>query len=165
MFYIIMGVSGTGKSTVGKLLSDRTGWTFYDADDFHSPANIDKMNHGIPLTDRDRLPWLLELKQLITDTIDNGRQGILACSALKSQYRQILQNDCPDVVFIYLRGDYDCIQSRIQQRTGHFMSSNLLRSQFDTLEEPQDALVIDVCLSPQTIVNKILSQIVQEFGI
>ncbi len=159
MFYIIMGVSGTGKSTIGKLLSDRTGWAFYDADDFHSPANIEKMNRGIPLTDSDRLPWLEELNQLITNALTSNQQGILACSALKSQYRQILRNNHTDVVFIYLRGSYDCVQSRIQQRTGHFMNSSLLQSQFDTLEEPQDALIIDVSLAPETIVEEILRQI------
>ena len=159
MFYIIMGVSGTGKSTVGKLLSDRTGWAFYDADDFHPQENIDKMYRGIPLSDRDRLPWLLELKQLIVETISSKSQGVLACSALKAQYRQILQNNHSEVVFIYLRGDYDCIQRRVLKRTGHFMSSALLRSQFDTLEEPQDALVMDVFLSPDKIVDEILSKI------
>lgn len=159
MFYIIMGVSGTGKSTIGKLLSDRTGWTFYDADDFHPPANIDKMNRGIPLEDSDRICWLEELSQLIISSLNSKHQGILACSALKSRYRQILADCHPEVVFVYLRGSYDCIQSRIQQRTGHFMNSTLLQSQFDTLEEPQDALVIDVSLTPEMIINQILKQI------
>ena len=159
MFYIIMGVSGTGKSTIGKLLSDRTGWSFYDADDFHPPENIDKMNRGIALTDGDRLPWLQELQQLITDTLSRDQSGILACSALKSQYRQILRDGHAEVIFIYLSGDYDCIQSRLKQRQGHFMSSDLLHSQFETLEEPKDALVIDVSLEPEQIVDKILSLI------
>ena len=154
-----MGVSGTGKSTIGKLLSDRTGWTFYDADDFHSPANIEKMNRGIPLTDSDRLPWLEKLNQLITNTLNSNQQAILACSALKSQYRQILRNNHAEVFFIYLRGSYGCVQSRIQQRTGHFMNSSLLQSQFDTLEEPQNALIIDVSLTPEAIVEEILRQI------
>ena len=154
-----MGVSGTGKSTIGKLLSDRTGWTFYDADDFHPLTNIIKMQGGIPLTDEDRLPWLLKLKRLIADTIDSDLQGILACSALKSKYRQILQNNRSEVRFIYLRGDYDCIQSRVLRRTGHFMSSDLLRSQFDTLEEPKNAIEVDVSHTPQAIVEEILEQI------
>jgi gluconokinase len=159
MFYVIMGVSGTGKSTIGKLLSDRTGWDFYDADDFHSPANLDKLNRGIALTDSDRLPWLKELQQLIAHTLDSNKQGILACSALKAQYRQILQGGSSEVVFIHLKGDYDCIQNRVQQRTGHFMNPNLLRSQFDTLEEPQDALTIDVALNPEAMVEEILQKI------
>jgi gluconokinase len=159
MFYVIMGVSGTGKSTIGKLLSDRTGWDFYDADDFHSPANLNKLNRGIALTDSDRLPWLKELQQLISRALDSKKQGILACSALKAQYRQILQGGSSEVIFIYLRGDYNCIQNRVQQRTGHFMNPSLLRSQFDTLEEPQDALTIDVALNPGAMVEEILKKI------
>ncbi|MEN9870321.1 MAG: hypothetical protein RLZZ171_1309 [Cyanobacteriota bacterium] len=160
MFYVIMGVSGTGKSTIGKLLSDRTGWDFYDADDFHSPVNLDKLNRGIALTDSDRLPWLNELQQLIAQVLNSKKQGILACSALKAQYRQILQGGSSEVVFIYLKGDYDCIQNRVQQRTGHFMNPSLLRSQFDTLEEPQNALTIDVALNPGAMVEEILKKII-----
>lgn len=156
MICIVMGVSGTGKSTIGRLLSDRTGWVFYDADDFHPPASIFKMNSGIPLADSDRLPWLLELQQLIAKIADSGQHGILACSALKSQYRQLLQNERSDVIFVYLRGDYNCIQSRMQQRTGHFMNASLLHSQFEALEEPQNALTIDISHSPTTIVEKIV---------
>ena len=159
MFYVVMGVSGTGKSTIGKLLSDRTGWNFYDADDFHPITNIVKMKGGIPLTDEDRLPWLQKLEQLITHSLQSDRPGILACSALKSDYRQILRNGRSEVVFIYLRGDYECIQTRILQRTGHFMSSDLLRSQFDTLEEPEDAVVIDVSQSREAIVEEILDKV------
>ncbi|MEO1692039.1 MAG: gluconokinase, GntK/IdnK-type, partial [Cyanobacteria bacterium J06631_6] len=110
MFYVIMGVSGSGKSTVGKLLGDRTGWNFYDADDFHPQANVDKLSSGVALTDSDRLPWLRELQKLISSTLDSNQSGILACSALKSEYRQILQQDNDGVVFVYLQGDYDFIQ-------------------------------------------------------
>ena len=159
MFYVVMGVSGTGKSTIGKLLSDRTGWNFYDADDFHPLTNIVKMKGGIALTDEDRLPWLQKLEQLITRHLQNNCPGILACSALKSDYRKILRNGRDEVVFIYLRGDYNCIQTRLLQRTGHFMSSDLLRSQFDTLEEPEDALVVDVSLTREEIVEEILNNI------
>lgn len=159
MFYVVMGVSGTGKSTIGKLLSDRTGWNFYDADDFHPLTNIVKMKGGIALTDEDRLPWLQKLEQLITHHLQNNCPGILACSALKSNYRQILRNGRSEVVFIYLRGDFNCIQTRLLQRTGHFMSSDLLRSQFDTLEEPEDALVVDVSLTREEIVEEILNNI------
>jgi gluconokinase len=162
MFYVIMGVSGSGKSTIGQILSDRTGWTFYDADDFHPQANIDKMNRGIPLTDRDRAPWLQNLQQLITNTLQKHQQGILACSALKAEYRRILSNNHPDVVFIYLRGDYDSIQARIKQRQGHFMKENLLRSQFETLEEPECALTFDVTLEPEAIVSAILSNMTEQ---
>lgn len=151
-----MGVSGSGKSTIGKLLSDRTGWAFYDADDFQPIANIDKMHGGIALTDRDRLPWLTALHQLIADHQEGDRPGILACSALKAQYRQILRGESAEVVFVYLQGNYDAIQSRIQQRLGHFMSPDLLRSQFDILEEPRDALIINIALPPESIVDEIM---------
>ena len=160
MFYVIMGVSGTGKSTIGKLLSHRTGWQFIDADDYHPAANLEKMHRGVALSDRDRLPWLQELNQLIAQTLEQKQTGILACSALKSQYRQILQeNNGSQVRFIYLAGDYDCIQTRIKERQGHFMNPELLRSQFETLEEPEDALAIDVCLTPEQIVATILRDI------
>ena len=157
-----MGVSGTGKSTIGQLLSDRTGWKFYDADDFHSPANIEKLSRGIALSDSDRQPWLQKLQQLITHTLAKQETGILACSALKLQYRQVLRGDSSQVVFIYLRGDYDCIQRRVSERQGHFMSPSLLRSQFDALEEPQQALIVDVALEPEQIVAEILRQIEPE---
>lgn len=159
MFYVIMGVSGTGKSTVGKLLAQRTGWDFYDGDDFHSPANLEKLKSGIALSDQDRLPWLQKLQQLIAEHQKSDRPGILACSALKSQYRQILSQDNLAVTFIYLRGDYEAVQARVQQRQGHFMNPQLLHSQFALLEEPDDALVVDIALTPEEIVAKILYQI------
>lgn len=159
-----MGVSGSGKSTVGKLLGDRTGWQFFDADDFHPPDNIDKMSRGIPLTDSDRSPWLGKLQALITNTLNAGQNGILACSALKSSYRDILSEKYSDeVVFVYLRGDYNCIQSRIKERQGHFMEEKMLRSQFATLEEPNNAVIIDVSLSPEEIVEEILKVVNFEF--
>ena len=162
MFYIIMGVSGSGKSTIGKLLSDRTGWIFYDADDFHPPANIDKMSQGISLTDSDRASWLEELKTLIETTLAARQPGILACSALKSNYRQILTGDRQNVMLVYLRGDYDCIQTRVKNRQGHFMDANMLRGQFDTLEEPNTAFIVDVALSPEAIVEQILNYAAKE---
>ena len=152
-----MGVAGSGKTTVGKLLSDRTGWTFYDADDFHPVANINKMSRGIPLNDEDRKPWLLKLKKLIQDTLSQDRCTILACSALKSSYRETLQVDRSGVILIYLQGDYEQIFSRIQQRHAHFMEAEMLRSQFQLLEEPQADLVVNVSLSPDAIVKKIIT--------
>lgn len=158
MFYIIMGVAGSGKSTVGRLLSDRTGIPFYDADDFHPPANIDKMSKGIPLDDKDRQDWLLKLQNFIAETLEAKQQGILACSALKSQYRQILQGDRPnEIVWIYLRGDYDCIKQRIRQRHDHFLKEDMLKSQFEALEEPEAALTINISYSPEVIVEQIIA--------
>lgn len=155
MFYIIMGVSGSGKSTVGRLLSDRLDCKFYDADDFHSQANIAKMNRGEALTDKDRTPWLEQLQQLIGQTLLENKPGVLACSALKQKYRQILKVNNSEVIFVYLQGSYECIEARIKERQGHFMNIELLRSQFETLEEPDDALIIDVSLTPETIIQAI----------
>ena len=151
-----MGVAGSGKTTVGKLLRDRTGWTFYDADDFHPAENIDKMSRGIPLNDEDRKPWLLKLNNLIHNTISQDKSAILACSALKSYYREILQLNCPEVVLIYLQGDYEQILARMKQRKEHFMQAGMLRSQFKILEEPQADLVVSVTLSPEAIVEQII---------
>jgi len=164
MFYIIMGVSGSGKSTVGKLLSDRLNCNFFDADDFHPQANIYKMNQGTALNDQDRAPWLEKLRQLIGQTLAENRQGVLACSALKQKYRQILRDNNSEVIFVYLQGSYDCIQARIKERKGHFMSAELLQSQFETLEEPDDALIIDISLPPQAIVQEIMSKMTKKAG-
>jgi gluconokinase len=158
MFYIIMGVSGSGKSTVGKLLSDRTGWSFYDADNFHPAENIAKMSQNIPLTDSDRQPWLSQLQELIDRTIKSKDNAILACSALKSTYRDILQGNRQEIVWIYLRGSYQEIKTRIEQRQGHFLSANLLQNQFDTLEEPNNAIIFDIYLPPEVIVDRIIEK-------
>jgi gluconokinase len=151
-----MGVSGSGKSTVGQLLRDRTGWDFYDADHFHPPENIAKMSRGIPLTDLDREPWLIQLQELIDRTLASQKNAILACSALKNSYRDILQNNHRDIVWIYLKGDYQTIVTRIQQRTGHFLPAELLLDQFNNLEEPKNAIIIDVSLPPSVIVDRII---------
>jgi gluconokinase len=153
-----MGVSGSGKSTVGKLLSDRTGWSFYDADNFHPAENIAKMSQNIPLTDSDRQPWLSQLQELIDRTIKSKNNTILACSALKSTYRDILQGNRQEIVWIYLRGSYQEIKTRIEQRQGHFLSANLLQNQFDTLEEPKNVIIFDIYLPPEVIVDRIIEK-------
>ena len=151
-----MGVSGSGKTTVGKLLREHTGWNFYDADDFHPAGNISKMSHGIPLNDRDRKPWLIKLKSLIDTTISKDKSAILACSALKLSYREILDIDRPEIVLIYLQGNYEQILARLKQRQEHFMHAEMLRSQFKILEEPQADLIVDISLSPEAIVEQII---------
>jgi gluconokinase len=155
-FLIIMGVTGSGKTTIGKALADRLGWDFFDADDFHSSANITKMTNGIPLTDEDRLPWLLLLKSKITDCLENGHPGILACSALKESYRQILSSNNPEIQIVYLKASFDLVMSRLTTRLDHFMQPSMLQSQFDTLEEPKNAIFMDIRYSVDNIIDKII---------
>ncbi len=154
-----MGVTGTGKTTIGSLLSQSLGFPFYDGDDFHPPENIHKMSRGIPLNDRDRLPWLLALRDLIARLISEGNSGIIACSALKQAYRELLQGDRRDIIWIYLKGDYDEVLSRIKQRQKHFMKEDMLRSQFEALEEPNDAFTVSISASPNDILEQILDQL------
>jgi gluconokinase len=136
-----MGVSGCGKTTLGRLLSEQIGWPFFDGDDYHPPANIEKMSRGFPLTDTDRAGWLDQLAGLLREQRRAEQSCILACSALKSAYRQRLAIG-PEVRFVYLQGEYTLFFERLQRRQGHYMKANLLESQFAALEEPQDALVI-----------------------
>ena len=157
-FFIVMGVSGCGKSTVGKMLAERLGWDFYDGDDFHPPDNIAKMAADIPLDDADRAPWLARLHDLIAQCLDDRHPGVLACSALKHKYRQILLAGNPDTQFVYLKGDYETILRRLSSRHNHYMKAEMLKSQFADLEEPADALVVDVRLSPDQIVESILHE-------
>lgn len=153
---ILMGVSGAGKSTIGKLLSERLGWQFYDGDDFHPLENVEKMQQGIPLNDSDRYPWLKALRHLIDNLQNQQENAIIACSALRKDYRKLLQNNDKNITFIYLQGTYQKIQERLQQREGHFMRVEMLNSQWQALEIPEDAIRIDISLSPAEIVNKIL---------
>lgn len=155
-FFIIMGVSGSGKTSVGKTLAEHLGWMFYDADDFHPPANVAKMASGIPLDDSDRAPWLAALHDLISSSLKADRPGVLACSALKERYRQQLADGNEGVQIVYLKGSYDLIWSRMQQRTDHYMKPHMLQSQFATLEEPTNAIAIDIALPVDEIVVRIL---------
>jgi len=156
-FFIIMGVSGCGKSSVGKLLSERLGWDFYDADDFHPAENVAKMAAGIPLDDTDRAPWLSFLHDLISSSLQAGKPGVLACSALKERYRQALLAGNLETQIVYLQGSYDLIWSRMLTRAGHYMKPHMLQSQFDALEEPASALKVDITLPLESIVDVILS--------
>ncbi len=145
MVILIMGVSGSGKTTIGEMLAQKQHWQFKDADDFHPQANIDKLHRGEPLTDEDRRPWLQVLRQEIDAAIQANTNLILACSALKATYRQILEDDRPELVkFVYLKGSFELIQQRLKERHGHFMNPDLLRSQFDDLEPPEDAIVVNI---------------------
>ncbi len=154
-FIILFGVTGAGKTTIGLLLAADLGWPFYDADDFHPAANVEKMRQGIPLTDADRKPWLDSLHHLIKTSLDEGKPGILACSALRESYREYLQVG-EGVEYVYLRGDFDLIQQRLAGRVGHYMNPALLRSQFEALEEPlRGETVISVDQPPAAIVGEI----------
>jgi gluconokinase len=154
---LLMGVSGTGKTTVGHLLASELGWDFADGDDYHPAANVEKMRNGIPLTDADRDPWLEALRQLIAAWIDPGENAVLACSALKRRYRDRLRIS-PEVHLVYLRGTPELLQQRLRARHGHFMTERMLNSQLETLEEPEQSehvLVVDVDQSPAQIVAEI----------
>jgi gluconokinase len=153
---LIMGVSGSGKTTIGEMLAQSHHWQFKDADNFHPQANIDKMHRGEPLTDEDRRPWLQILRHEIDAAIKAKIDLILACSALKATYRQILEDDRSDLVkFVYLKGSFELIQQRLKERHGHFMNPDLLRSQFDDLEPPGDAIVVNIEQSAAESVQQI----------
>ncbi|MBC7876252.1 MAG: gluconokinase [Anaerolineales bacterium] len=153
-----MGASGSGKTEVGKSLAKYLGWDFFDADDFHPPENVAKMANGIPLDDSDRAPWLDSLQDLISSSLRENRPGVLACSALKERYRQRLLEDNDDVQLVYLKGSYDLIWSRMSKRKDHYMKPDMLKSQFDTLEEPSNALTVDISLSVDEILQVIIEQ-------
>jgi gluconokinase len=155
MIIIVMGVSGSGKTTIGSLLAGDLGWRYYDADDFHSESNRDKMARGIPLTDQDRAEWLLALRNLLIQNSISNRSIVLACSALKEIYRQSLRIEGALVHFVYLKGTYAEIESRMRKRKGHYMSAEMLASQFEILEEPKGALVVEVAQPPDEIIAAI----------
>jgi gluconokinase len=158
MIVIVMGTTGSGKTTIGSLLAKRLGWEFVDADDFHPPANIEKMKHGIPLTDADREPWLNALHDKIVQWIADRRNVVLACSALKQTYRDELRAG-PEVKFVYLKGSYELFSRRVLARKGHFAKQDLLASQFAALEEPADAIVVDAASSSEEIVSEVRRQL------
>jgi gluconokinase len=155
-FYLLMGVSGCGKTTVGKALATKLGWDFYDADDFHAPEGIAKMGSGIPLDDNDRAPWLVSLHTLISTCLKENMPGVLACSALKERYRQILLSGNQEVLTVYLKGDYDLIWGRMNARSDHYMRPEMLQSQFEALEEPAYGATVDVSQSVDEIVTTII---------
>ncbi|HET9309210.1 MAG TPA: gluconokinase [Candidatus Sulfotelmatobacter sp.] len=154
MIVIVMGVVGSGKTTVGRLLAQRLSWEFADADDFHPAVNIEKIRHGIPLGDEDRQPWLERLREAILGWIARDRNIVLACSALKRAYRNTLDAG-PEVSFVFLKGSATLIAERLRSRQGHFAGEQILASQLADLEEPEGALTVDIAATPAQIVDKI----------
>ncbi|HEY7300996.1 MAG TPA: gluconokinase [Xanthobacteraceae bacterium] len=160
---VVMGVSGVGKSTIAAMLAVRLGWTYEDADWFHPPANIEKMHSGRPLTDEDRWPWLNAIAAWIDAMRRAGGHGVIACSALKRAYREVLMRDRPDVGLVYLKGERDLIARRMSLREGHhFMPPALLDSQFAALEEPgedEHAIVVSIAARPHEIVEAVVAKL------
>ena len=161
MIVIVFGVSGAGKTTIGKLLAKDLGWQFYEADDFHLRASVEKMRNGHPLSDEDRGPWLERLRRQIARSLDASENAVVACSALKRRYREKLRVS-DDVKFVFLRGDYALVEKQLRGRSGHFMSPELLKSQFADLEEPQrdeGAVTIQLGRTPEALVEEIKARL------
>jgi gluconokinase len=154
MVIVVMGVAASGKTTVGHLLAEDLGWTFYDADDFHPDSNVEKMSRGVPLDDEDRRPWLEALGELIRECLSLGRDAVLACSALKESYRERLLID-ERVRAAYLEADRALIRERLNERTDHFMKAGMLDSQFAALEEPEESTHYDASRPPAELVREI----------
>lgn len=153
-----MGTSGSGKTTIGRLLAGELHSEFADGDDFHSEENIRKISSGVPLTDGDREPWLAAIRARMSLWASAGQNGVMACSALKQKYRDVLL-DVPGVRLVYLKGSYELVRQRLHQRTGHFAGEQILSSQFRDLEEPADAVVVDVSGSPAQVVSEIRARL------
>jgi carbohydrate kinase (thermoresistant glucokinase family) len=157
---LIMGVSGSGKSTIGTLLAHRLGWPFLDADDLHPAENVAKMLRGVPLTDSDRWPWLEEVAAWIAEHWDAGQPGVVGCSALKRSYRDVLRQEDPDLRVVYLQGDREILTERLAHRHGHFFPRQLLDAQLADLEEPtpeEHAVVVPIGQSPERTTDAILT--------
>jgi gluconokinase len=161
---LVMGVTGAGKTTVGKLLAQQLGWEFADADSFHSPSNVEKIRLGMPLDDADRGPWLRSLRAAMEDWVAERRSVVLACSALKKRYRDQLYVGS-QVRLVYLKGSYDLIYKRLRHRHGHFAKEQLLASQFADLEEPDNATTVDIDNSPEGIVSEIKRRLALRNGV
>ena len=155
---VVMGVAGSGTTTVGTMLADAMDCPFLEGDSLHSAANVEKMSHGVPLTDDDRAPWLAAIHAHLLDSFTRGECLVVGCSALKQSYRTLLADGIP-IIWIYLKGSAALIRSRLQHRTGHYMKADMPASQVEALEEPSDALIVDVSQPPETIVEDILAEL------
>jgi len=155
MILILMGPTGCGKTTIGRRLAQRLQWAFIDGDDYHPASNVAKMRSGQPLDDDDRRPWLLALRKEIDKHVRTGASAVLACSALKRTYRELLGVDQQTVTTVYLRGSFELLRRRLNDRRGHFMPPDLLRSQLDTLEIPDGGLTVDIDAAPEVVVDRI----------
>ena len=155
---VVMGVAGSGKTTVGTMLADAMHCGFLEGDSLHPAANVEEMSHGIALTDAERAPWLAAIHAHLLDSFTRGECLVVGCSALKQAYRTVLAGGIP-ITWVYLKGSAALIRSRLQHRTGHYMKADMLASQFKALEEPSDALVVDVSQSPGAIVEQILAEL------
>jgi gluconokinase len=153
---ILMGVAASGKTAVGKKVAERLHWTFLDADNFHPAANIEKMKHGIPLNDDDRVPWLQRLHDELQHQLTEGHSVILACSALKESYRNTLRDRISPLTFVLLDVDAETIRDRLQHRTAHFFPKELMESQFATLEKPKDAIIVDARKPLDAVVDQVI---------
>ena len=159
MIIVIIGPMGCGKTTVGELLADRMGWVFADADDYHPEENVEKMRQGIALEDADRLGWLRSLRSHMDEQIKQGQDLVLACSALKQSYRDLLGIDQKRVVSVYLKGSAELLRKRITSRTHQYMNESLLQSQLQTMEEPEDGLTVSIDQTPEMICSEIIKEL------
>lgn len=155
LILLLMGVSGCGKTLVGRMLADQLGWPMYDGDDFQPKENVAKMAQGMPLNDRDRRPWLLAIHDLLVGIKSKRGYAVVACSALKQDYRDLLLDGMEGIRLVYLKGEYAILEERLKRRQGHFFKASLLGSQFEILEEPRDAVIVNVDNPPEAIVAAI----------
>ncbi len=156
---LITGVAGSGKTTIGKRAAAALGWPYFEADDFHSDTNRAKMAAGTPLTDEDRAPWLAAIRARMDEVRATGGHAVFTCSALKEKYREVLLGGTDDVALVFLTADFETIHARVSGRPGHFMKGEMVRSQFEALEPPRDALTLDVRLAPDEILARVVAAV------